>query len=277
MGGEAGKVGKPPFPRRIRRVNRWARERRIFSVLCREPDSPFEAARDVSNHCPDRFCGPGGRLDNLACAARARADRQYLFRSAAASARRHSARQPAAAPPTTKRKCRSCRAAGCCRPRTGRRRAGRARHPAACSRSRWRRRPGTTVVPQNTQPGIAVAAAAAGRRRRSGRRQRAAWRPARCRRDSASPRRAAARRRPCSRATRSCPSRRRKDHQQEGELLGSRQDHRPHHQFRRGYRRDRAVRRAAGEDRRLLHAARRPKPPTPTPLSRSTRSRCRAR
>ena len=67
------------------------------------------------------------------------------------------------------------------------------------------------------------------------------------------------------------------DHQQEGDLLRPRQDHRPHHQFRRGYRRDRAVRRAAGEDQRLLYAGPSTKPPTPTPLSRSTRSRCRAR
>ena len=45
------------------------------------------------------------------------------------------------------------------------------------------------------------------------------------------------------------------DHQQEGELLRPRQDHRPHHQFRRGYRRDRAVRRAARQNQRLLHEA----------------------
>ena len=42
----------------------------------------FKAARDVSNHCPDWFCGFPGRYDDRACAARARADRQYFFRPA---------------------------------------------------------------------------------------------------------------------------------------------------------------------------------------------------
>ena len=39
------------------------------------------------------------------------------------------------------------------------------------------------------------------------------------------------------------------DRQQESELFRARQDHRAHHQFRRGYRRNRPVRRAAGQDR----------------------------
>ncbi len=69
--------------------------------------------------------------------------------------------------------------------------------------------PGTTVIPQNTQPGIAI-----GRRRRAARPVRASptrrHRPIRCRDcrpGSASPRASRVRRRPCSRAMRWCPSR----------------------------------------------------------------------
>ena len=75
----------------------------------------------------------------------------------------------------------------------------------------------------------------------------------------------------------SSPSRRPRRSSTEGGVLRARQDHRPHHRFRCRYRRDRAVRRAAGEDRCLLHAALDRGRPTPTPSSRSTRSRCRAR
>ena len=60
-------------------------------------------------------------------------------------------------------------------------------------------------------------------------------------------------------------------------LRRPRQDHRPHHHFRRLYRRDRPVRRAAGDAARLLHRARRPRRRRPTPSSRSTRSPSTAR
>ena len=136
-----GRGGKPPFPRRIRRVNRWQRERRTSLVLCREPDSPFKAARDVSNHCPDWFCGPGGRLDNLACAARARADRQYLFRSSVAAAGCNPSRQPAAATARGRRGSAGAAArppAADAEPSAAG--AGRAPARAASSRNRWRRR-----------------------------------------------------------------------------------------------------------------------------------------
>ena len=94
-GHRAGTGGKSPFPRRIRRVNGalWAAHK---MYNCVSPDSPFfKAARDVSNHCADWFCGSHGRCDDRACAARARADRQYFFRSQPTSARQHSPRQRA--------------------------------------------------------------------------------------------------------------------------------------------------------------------------------------
>ena len=80
---------KPPFPRRIRRVNRKACARRD-AFQCRTPDS-LVYPRDDPSPAADRFCGPCGpcrRGDHLACAAGACADRQYLFRSAAAAGQR---------------------------------------------------------------------------------------------------------------------------------------------------------------------------------------------
>ena len=58
-GGRASGEG-PPFPRRIRRVNRMGRERRISLYYVASPIRLLKP-RDVSNHCPDRYCGPGGR------------------------------------------------------------------------------------------------------------------------------------------------------------------------------------------------------------------------
>ena len=60
-------------------------------------------------------------------------------------------------------------------------------------------------------------------------------------------------------------------------VLRPRQDHRPHHLVRRRDRRDRAVRRAAGDAARLLFAAADRDAADRLPSSRSTRSRCRAR
>ena len=88
--------------------------------------------------------------------------------------------------PTTTRKCRNCRAAACCRPRTVRRRGRALRRREACaSRSRWRRRRERPSLPRARQPGVAVAAAAAGPARR---RQRAAGPPLPIPPASASPR-----------------------------------------------------------------------------------------
>src|SRR5690242_7375067 len=56
------------------------------ALECHEPDSPVLKPRNASNDCPDRFCGHASRYSDLACAARARADRQYLFRPAAPTA-----------------------------------------------------------------------------------------------------------------------------------------------------------------------------------------------
>ncbi len=114
--------------------------------------------------------------------------------------------------------------------------------------------PGTTVIPQNVPPGIAVAPPQPG--------QGVAVAPPGANPPPGAPAgrqpksvpqiagHAAARRRSRHRAAGA------EDRQQEGEFFGAGQDHRPHHQFRRGYRRDRPVRRAAGQDRRLLYAPR---------------------
>ena len=156
--------------------------------------------RDVSNHCPDWFCGPGGRHDNLACAARARADRKYLFRSRAATARRDSARKSAAATATGRRRGSAGAAARApvadAEPSAAG--AGRTPAPGAFKSQPLAPPPGTTVVPQNTQPGIAVAPPQPGAAPGVANAPQA--RPIRCRdcrRDSASPR-AACRRRPAS-------------------------------------------------------------------------------
>ena len=86
--------GKPPFPRRNRRVNRAPASglEPLISVQCSGPDSSHKAAQDVSNHCHSRLCGFCGCCAGRGCIARARANRQYFFGSRAASAGRHSAR-----------------------------------------------------------------------------------------------------------------------------------------------------------------------------------------
>ena len=209
----------------------------------------FKAARDVSNHCPDWFCGFPGRHDDRACAARARADRQYFFRSRAASARQHSPWQSAPSDdeedvpelpqgrllPTPNRPL---------PPGQG------VPPPGAVQSQPLAPPPGTTVIPQNTPPGVAVtppppnqgvAVAPPGPNRAGTARATPAQGRAAIAAD------AAARRRGGYRAAGA------ENRQQEGELFRARQDHRAHHQFRRGYRRDRPVRRAARQDRRLLH------------------------
>ena len=213
----------------------------------------FKAARDVSNHCPDWFCGPACRHDDRACAAGARADRQYFFRSRAAPARQYSPRQ-SAQPPDDEEEVPEL-PQGRLLPTPNRPPPGQGVPPPGAVQSQpLAPPPGTTVVPQNAPPGVAVAppqpgqgVAVAppganplpglppGQRQPKGVPQ--------------SPADAAARRRGGHRAAGA------EDRQQEGELLRPRQDHRAHHQFRRGYRRDRPVRRAAGQDRRLLHAS----------------------
>ena len=82
--------GKPPFPRRIRRVNRAPASglEPLISVQCSGPDSSHKAAQDVSNHCHSRLCGSCGCCAGRGCIARARANRQYFFGSRAASAGR---------------------------------------------------------------------------------------------------------------------------------------------------------------------------------------------
>ena len=200
-----------PFPAVFGVLTGWPCERLIKSVQCRQPDLPFKAARDVSNHCPDWFCGPCRRLDDLACAAGARADRQYLFRSGAAAARQHSARQSAAAGA-----------------RRRRRSAGAAAGPAAAD-PQPSAPPGQGCSAAGLGAVAAVGAAAgyhrrsakhaAGHRRRAAaarpgrRRSHAAAAPIRCRdcRPATPARRACRRRRRrCSPATRSSPSRRRR-------------------------------------------------------------------
>ena len=232
------------------------RERRISLYYVASPIRLLKP-RDVSNHCPDRYCGPGGRHHDLVCAAGARADRQYLFRSSAAAAGRHPPRQSATARAATSRRRR--RSAG-----TAARPAVADPEPAAAGAGRGAARKlpvaaagaaaRNTVAPQGTQPGIAVQPPQPGQPGSPTRRRRAM----RCR-DSAGPASAQGR---AANAGHLAAGRRgrvraagHQDHQQEGELLRPRQDHRPHHQFRRGYRRDRAVRRAAGENQRLLYAA----------------------
>src|SRR5258708_2979770 len=97
-GGGGGRGGgrTPPSPRRIRRVNPLASraaDNAVPPYNGHKPDSPIEAARHVSSHCPDRFCGTRFRHDSPTYAAGTRADRQYLFRAGAAPARQHPARQ----------------------------------------------------------------------------------------------------------------------------------------------------------------------------------------
>ena len=58
---------------------------------------------------------------------------------------------------TTRRRCRNCREADCCRPRTVRYRGRGCPRPDPCNRSRSLPPPGTTVVPQNGQPAVGVA------------------------------------------------------------------------------------------------------------------------
>ena len=141
----------------------------------------------------------------------------------------HSPRQPASSP-TTKRKCRRCRRAGCCRRPTVRRRGRACRRRVRCSRSRWRRRRASPSFRRT-------------RRRVSRWRRRNPVRASRWRRRPhplpglppgqrqpkgvpQTPGHAAAGRRGGVRAAGA------EDRQQEGELFRARQDHRPHHQFR---------------------------------------------
>ena len=228
----------------------WAADRMYNGV---SPIRLFKAARDVSNHCPDRICGPCGRRDHLVCAAGARADRQYLFRSGAASARQHSPRQSTAQQPDDEEEVPEL-PQGRLLPTPNRPLPPGQGVPApgAVQSQPLAPPPGTTVIPQNTPPGVAVAPpqpnqgvavappgavpAAAG---------------------TASAPRACRRRRPTlqpgDEVVTEPPAQ--KIVNKKASFSGPRQDHRAHHQFRRGYRRDRPVRRAAGQDRRLLHAS----------------------
>ncbi len=189
--------------------------------------------------------------------------RQSTTAAATAARRRRGSAGTAAGPPVADPQPSAAARAGC---------AGTGQRAVAAAGAAA----GTTVVPQNTPAGIAVAPP----QPQSGRRGRAAGRQSPARRTgtaSAAQKCAADAGDACSPATRWSPSRQRRRRQQEGELFGPRQDHRAHHQFRRRCRRDRSVRCASCEDRRLLYAPRPRRPPTPTRLSRSTRSRCRAR
>ncbi len=250
-------TGKPPFPRRIRRVNRGSCERRISLYYVASPIRLLKP-RDVSNHCPDRYRGPRGRHDDLVCAAGAGADRQYLFRSGAAPARGYSARRQGWGAATATRRRRRASAGTAAGP------------PAADAESSaaGAGRAAAWIVPD-------TAAGAAARHHRH-----SAKYPARhCRRTAAARRAPAARRHAAGPAAGTAPAhqgwrraadagqpaaRRRgghraagaEDRQQEGEFLRAGQDHRAHHQFRRGYRRNRPVRRAAGENRGLLYPPR---------------------
>ncbi len=111
-----------------------------------------KAAQDVSNHCPDRSCGPDRRHHDVRLRRRARADRQYFFGSAAAAAGRHSPRQSHSSNcPTMTRKCRNCRAGGVADPEPSAAGAGRSaagKLPVAAAGAAA----GTTVAPQGTQP-----------------------------------------------------------------------------------------------------------------------------
>ena len=142
---------------------------------------------------------------DLACAARARADRQDLFRSAAAAARQYSARRSRSRRPTTRRKCRSCREGRVLPAPTGRRR-GRGSAAGSVQSQPLAPPPGTTVIPQNAPP-ARRRRAAAGRRAPPGAGNQVcrAWLPG-----SVSRRARRSRRPPCSPATRSSPSRRRR-------------------------------------------------------------------
>ena len=146
---------------------------------------------------------------------------------------------------TTTRRCRNCRR-GRLLPTPNRPPPGQGAPPPGAVQSQpLAPPPGTTVVPQNTQPGH--------RRRAAATRLAPAPRGGAGRGVGAACRRRRPRLQPGDEVVSEPPAH--EDRQQEGELLRPRQDHRPHHQFRRGYRRDRAVRRAAREDQCLLHAA----------------------
>ena len=233
--------------------------------------------RDVSNHCPDRFCGFCGRLDDHGCASGAGADRQDLLRSplrppvpfrvasrSTGSRRRRRGAGTAARPPVADPN----------RPPPGQGAAP----PGSFQSQPLAPPPGTTVVPQKTQP--------ASRSPRCTRPQLAnappgAARCRDCRRVNASPGRArsgraaiaghlAAGRRsgsepPATKITNKKASFSGLD-KITGRIINFDEDIGETVQFG-----------ALRVKTSACYRVPRPRPPIPTPSSRSTRSRCRAR
>ena len=225
-----------PFPRRIRRVNRSferpcdpARTIRLLVDAVRDAATPFvDPCRD------DGVCH-----DGCVCAGRARPARQYFRQSAAAATE-----QCRPAEPGSGRRRRAGYSAGT--------------HPAgadaaAAGRSLATARTDPATRASARRDGRASGPAAAGDRCRT---QSAAWR-------AAGPAPAADRAGPATTAAgRNRAARRRDRHraagaegrQQASGVRRPRQDYRPHHQVRCGHGGDRAVRCAAGQTARLLHA-----------------------
>ena len=180
----SGRRRMSPFPRRIRRVNRGPCGRLVDCTMASAriaTSKPREMSRTI---VLTGFAALVAAMHDLACAAGARADRQYLFRAGAAPTRQRAPRQSAI-------------------PRRRRGRAGAAAGPAAAdaqSAAAGAGRSGTGRVP------VAAIGAAAGHHRhsaectaarRGGRRRPAPIR----RRDNASPRAFRNRRRRCNPAT----------------------------------------------------------------------------
>jgi len=256
-------------------------------VVCREPDSPFKAREYVSNHCPDWFCGAMAASTICACAARARADRQYFCRSGAATNRVAIPRgnQPHQQQPDDDERgsATSCRAAGWLptpnRPPPVRAlpAPGSVQTTPLAPASRYHR-----WCPHKYPTGIVRRS----RRRSRGDRPRLVSPTRRLARSGiaagpapAQGRRAAGLRKPPAGDEVVTEPPAPEDHQQEGEFPpGSNKITGRIINFDEDIGEDRAVRRAAREDRRLLHApVQTDSCQHRTPLSRSTRSTLQAR